>query len=118
MIWQRNKLASGFDFRLIHNLRSRLCAAVKGGKKSAKTMTYLSCTLNEFKIHLESQFQEGMSWNNYGNKEGCWSIDHRLPCSSFDHSDEEQIKKCWHYSNMQPMWHIENIKKGNKTILE
>jgi hypothetical protein len=101
-------------YRIMRNLKSRFAFGFKNNYKKSSLFNYLGCTVQELKIHLESQFKEGMSWNNYGNKEGNWSIDHVLPCSSFDHSDEEEIKKCWHYSNMQPMWHIENIKKGSR----
>jgi len=99
------------NYKLLHNLRNRLYQALKRGAKKSSTLFYLGCSIQEFKQYLESQFKEGMSWDSYGNKEGQWSIDHINPCSSFDHSDEEQIKKCWHYSNMQPMWHVENLKK-------
>jgi hypothetical protein len=102
--------------RLIGNIRHRLYSALKNNSKKSSSLVYLGCSIQEFRQHLESQFKEGMSWDNYGNKEGCWSIDHIQPCSSFDHSDEEQIKKCWHYSNMQPMWHVENLKKHMRRL--
>jgi len=101
-------------YRLVTNLRSRLRDAIKNNTKSGRILTYLGCSVDEFKKHLESQFVEGMTWDNYGNKENCWSIDHIIPCASFDFSVEENIFKCCHYSNLQPMWHIENIKKRNK----
>lgn len=66
----------------------------------------------EFKKYIESQFTEGMSWENYGNKKECWSIDHIIPKSSATTLDE--IYKLNYYTNLRPMWHIENIKKSNK----
>jgi hypothetical protein len=66
---------------------------------------------NEFKIYIESQFTEGMTWENYGNKKDCWSIDHIIPKSSANNLEE--IKKINYYTNLRPMWHIENIKKSN-----
>lgn len=67
---------------------------------------------DNFKEHLEKQFTEGMTWDNYGNKKDCWSIDHIIPISSA--KTEEEVYKLNHYTNLRPMWHIENIKKGNK----
>jgi hypothetical protein len=68
----------------------------------------------QLKEHLEKQFNDGMSWENYGE----WHIDHIKPISSFefDSSDDEQFKVCWSLDNLQPMWGIENIKKGNKLL--
>lgn len=65
-----------------------------------------------FREHIEKQFTEGMNWGNYGNKRGCWSIDHIIPISSA--TTKEEVYKLNHYTNLRPMWHIENIKKGKK----
>jgi hypothetical protein len=62
--------------------------------------------------HLESKFTEGMSWSNYGYKG--WHVDHIKPCASFDLSDPEEQKKCFHYTNLQPLWWYDNFKKGAK----
>lgn len=58
--------------------------------------------------HLQSTFQEGMNWNNYGK----WEIDHIIPCSAFDLTIEENQRKCFHYSNLQALWERDNIVKG------
>lgn len=112
--WDKMRRNSDSSYKLIKNIRTRLHLALKNNSKKSSTLSYLCCTIEQFKQHLESQFKEGMSWDNYGNKSENWSIDHIIPCAVFDHSDEEQIKKCWHYTNMQPMWHIENMRKGKK----
>jgi hypothetical protein len=66
-------------------------------------------------MHLESQFKEGMSWSNYGkqkdNRLDSWEIDHIIPISTFDLTDEDQQRKCWHYTNLQPLWAIDNLQK-------
>jgi hypothetical protein len=67
---------------------------------------------NTLKEYIENQWGEGMTWDNYGNKPGDWSIDHIIPISSA--KTEEEIYKLNHYTNLRPMWHIDNIKKGNK----
>ena len=68
--------------------------------------------MKELKIYLESLFQEGMTWDNY-NFYG-WHIDHIIPIASFDLSDPEQQKKCFHYTNLQPLWASDNLQKGVK----
>jgi hypothetical protein len=100
------------QFRLAHNLRSRLRKALKGKNKSASTMTLLGCSIPHLKDHLEKQFIPGMTWANQGK----WHIDHMMPCASFELSDPEQQRQCFHYTNLQPMWSKENISKGD-TIL-
>jgi 5-methylcytosine-specific restriction endonuclease McrA len=64
------------------------------------------------KAHLEAQFKEGMSWENWGVSG--WHVDHIIPLSSFDLSDEKQLKKAVHYSNLQPLWAADNIIKSCK----
>jgi hypothetical protein len=67
---------------------------------------------NLLKEHIENQWVEGMTWDNYGNKKESWSIDHIIPISSAQ--TEEDIYILNHYTNLRPMWHVANIKKGNK----
>lgn len=107
------------EVALAHLLRSRLNNALKnkGIKKSQKTLDLLGCTPAEFFVHIESQFTAGMSWEN---RRGCrrrktgWEIDHILPVASFDLTDPEQQKACFHYTNLQPLWAQDNMKKGSK----
>ncbi len=75
-------------------------------------MELIGCSSKELESYLETQFTEGMTWDNYGYYG--WHIDHIKPCASFDLSDPEQQKLCFHYSNLQPLWAKENIKKSNK----
>lgn len=83
-------------------------ASLLNGKYS--TSELLSCTGQELKIHLESLWQEGMTWDNYGFYG--WHIDHIKPIASFDLSDPEQVAECFHYSNLQPLWAADNLSKG------
>lgn len=73
----------------------------------------IGCTSEQLKLHLESQFKKWMTWNNYGIK---WHVDHITPCSTFDHTDKDQVRRCWHYSNLRPLCAIENIKKSDTII--
>ena len=98
------------DFRLRMNLRHRIWTALNGQNKPARTADLVGCTVEDLRQHLERQFLPGMSWDNYG-RDG-WHIDHIRPCASFDLSDPEQQRQCFHYSNLQPLWAAENIRKG------
>jgi len=104
------------NYKILHNLRSRVCSALKGNPKLSTTMKIVGCSIIQLKQHLESQFAEGMSWSNYGFYG--WHIDHIKPCASFDLTNPEEQKKCFHYTNLQPLWGIDNIKKGKKELRE
>ena len=72
----------------------------------------LGCTTKTFRAHIESKFQEGMAWSNYGVKNG-WVLDHVKPLCRFDFSKEEEVKKGSHYTNTQPLWYHQNSAKRN-----
>lgn len=99
------------NYRLIVNTRTRLTLALRGRIKSGRTFELLGCTLSELRAHLEKQFRPGMTWENYGP---VWHADHIRPCASFDLADPEQQKICFHFSNLQPLFKEENLKKGAK----
>jgi len=94
------------------NLRSRLSIAMKNNQKTGSAVRDLGCTVDEFKIYLESKFEPGMSWDNYGYRG--WHIDHIQPLDSFNLADYEQLKIACHYTNLQPMWASANFIKSNK----
>jgi len=82
--------------------------------KCAPTMTLAGCTTEFLVQYLQSKFQPGMSWDNYGHGKGKWNVDHIRPCASFDLTDPEQQRQCFHFSNLQPLWHEENMAKSDK----
>ena len=99
------------NFRLTVNIRAHLHRAIKEGAiKNNSSIKYLGCSIEKLKEHLEKQFQPGMTWDNW-SKDG-WHIDHIKPLASFDLTDEKQLRKACHYTNLQPMWAKENLKKG------
>ena len=114
--WERvkNKRQQNPHLRTISNLRRRMVLAIKenGGYKSDKTFDLISCKPEFLKKYLESKFTEGMSWETHGLKG--WHIDHIIPCAAFDLTNVEEQKKCFHYTNLQPLWWNENLSKGNK----
>lgn len=79
-------------------------------------MEMLGCSVEDLKTKLEAQFQSGMSWDNYGRTG--WHIDHIRPCASFDLSDPMQQAECFHYTNLQPLWALDNMKKGSTYLCE
>lgn len=99
---------STVNYRIRHRLRQRITAVLKGRKKSMKTMELVGCSVDYLKGFLEAKFKPGMTWNNYGE----WHIDHIVPCVKFDLSIKEEQEKCFHYSNLQPLWAVENLRKG------
>ena len=104
---------SRLDVRITGNLRSRLRAAIKNNYKNGSAVRDLGCSISEFKKYLESLWQSGMTWGNYGLYG--WHIDHINPLSSFDLTDMDQFFTACHYTNLQPLWAIDNLKKGSKT---
>lgn len=100
------------NFMLKKNLRSRFAFGLKNNEKKNSVLKYLGCSIAEVKLYLESKFQPGMTWENYGLKG--WHIDHIIPLDRFDHRDESQIYAGWHYTNLQPLWWQDNLRKGTK----
>ena len=97
------------NFKIACNLRSRLLIALKRNYKAGSAVKDLGCTIQEFKKYLESKFQPGMTWENYGK--GGWEIDHIYPLSKVDLTDREQFLKVCHYTNLQPLWASDNRSK-------
>jgi hypothetical protein len=114
---QKERLKTDVMFKIKKNLQRRLHHALKGTNKSARTLELIGCDLYTLKNHLQKLFKNGMEWSNYGCNKGCWSIDHIIPMSHFNLKSKEEQAKCCHYTNLQPMWHIENIKKSNKLLV-
>lgn len=97
------------SYRIACNLRSRLTKVTKE-KYGVSSIRNLGCSVEQFKEYLQSKFEVGMTWENYGQ----WHIDHIFPLSKADLTQKEELLRVCHYSNLQPMWATENIKKGNK----
>jgi len=95
--------------KLAVNLRGRLNKALKGNYKSGSTVKDLGCSIEKLKQHIESKWQPGMNWDNYGRNG--WHIDHIKPLCKFDLSDRVQLKKACNYNNLQPLWAKDNLDK-------
>ena len=116
--WRRRRYKERMDgdanFKIAYLLRSRINKVLKGRSKAKATLDLLGCNVEELNQHIEKQFEPGMSWDNHG-LHGL-HIDHIVPIASFDLSDPEQQQKCFHYTNLQPLWAEENISKGCKCL--
>ena len=106
--WERNRYQTNVNFKLRKNCRNRIRMALKGNFKSASTMELIGCTIEELRKHIESQFKPWMTWKNHG----LWDIEHIKAMSTFDLRCPVQQLACCHWSNLQPLEHIENLKKG------
>jgi len=97
-------------FKLRRNTSSLIGHSIKnkGYTKKSKTYQILGCTYKEFKEHIERQFTKGMTWDNQGE----WHLDHIYPVSLAE--NEEELIKLNHYTNFQPLWAEDNLKKSNK----
>jgi hypothetical protein len=106
--YQKERRASDPVFALAQRCRSRIYKARKhkGFSKDSTTAEMLGCTWEEFTAHIESQFTDGMSWDNMSK----WHIDHIVPLASAE-NEEETLDLC-HYTNLQPLWAEDNMTKG------
>jgi hypothetical protein len=104
------KCTIDIEFKLKRYLRTRLYGALKKQYKTGSAVKDLGCTIAELKQHLESKFQPGMTWDNYGK----WHIDHICPLASFNLKDREQLLIVCNYTNLQPLWAKDNIQKRDK----
>jgi len=112
---QRNKQRNeNFYIKLNHKMGASIRKALKSNKNGRHWESLVGYTLEDLKKHLESQFQEGMTWENYGK----WHIDHIIPISLFNINGikSKGFKKCWSLENLRPLWAKENMKKHNNIL--
>jgi len=105
--WKKGQ-QNNTEYQLTERMRKRIWKVMNGTGKSKATAELIGCSPVFLKNYIEGQFKEGMTWENYGE----WHIDHIRPCSSFDLEDSKQQKECFNYTNLQPLWAEENLKKG------
>ena len=114
--YERNRKSSDPLYKLISNFRTAICQVLKESNvnKNKHYFDILQYTPEELITHLESQFKDTMSWDNYG----IWHVDHKLPITSFNIEEmgDNEFMKCWSLENLQPMWGDENIRKSNKIL--
>lgn len=108
---QKAKRKNDPILRLNNNMSRIINLSLKGEKNGWKWETLVNYTQQDLRQHLENQFDENMTWQNYGE----WHIDHRIPRSLFNIKgvSSKGFKKCWALENLQPLWAKDNVKKGN-----
>jgi len=103
-------------YKLISNFRTAIYQVLKENNvdKNGHYFEVLKYTPEELINHLEKQFTDGMTWDNYGQ----WHVDHVMPISVHDIQEigDDEFMRCWSLSNLQPMWGDENIRKSNKIL--
>ncbi len=109
--YEKNRRARDPQYKIYRLLSCRTRQAIIKGYKNTKTKDLIGCDMNILKQFLEFQFNNNMSWDNYGSY---WQIDHVIPCASFDLCDIEQQKICFNWQNLQPLESIQNNSKNNK----
>ena len=112
--YNNTRIKTDIQYKLSCRLRSRLRCALQGNYKSGSAVADLGCSIDELKMYLESKFQTDMTWDNW-SYEG-WHIDHIVPLASFDLTDRKQLLLACHYTNLQPLWAIDNLSKGDSII--
>jgi hypothetical protein len=105
---RKERYSSDVAFKIKVLLRTRLNLAIKNRSKKGSAVSLLGCSINEFILYFEEKFKVGMDWSNWGE----WHIDHIIPLALFDLGSIEQLQKACHYSNLQPLWAVENLGKG------
>lgn len=109
----KRKMQNDPIFKIGRNIRSLIRCSFRniGLRKNSKTVSILGCSIQSFKQYIESKFKEKMSWEN----KNLWHLDHIIPISLA--KSEEELIKLNHYTNFQPLWAAENIRKSNKIPL-
>jgi hypothetical protein len=114
--YERKRRAEDPKYRLGVRTRTAVWQMLKERNinKSNKTFVLLGYTIEELMVHLEKQFTEGMTWDNYGE----WHVDHKIPMASFNFetTEDREFKLCWCLDNLQPLWGPDNLSKGTKLL--
>ena len=112
-------MKTDINYKIGFNLKRYFKASIdkqirksKNIDSSVKNIRNLDYTANDLRVHIESLFKDGMSWDNYGY--WTWHIDHIKPLCLFDLTDEKQLKEAWSLKNLQPLWAKENLQKNKK----
>lgn len=112
--WKQKKRESDINYKIKENISRRIryeLTTLLKGKKTKRTTAYIGCSMEDLKKYLENQFNESMTWENYGT---AWHIDHKIPCAAWDLTKEDENMYCWNFRNLQPLDASENQSKKDK----
>jgi hypothetical protein len=114
--YKRKQLLSSPGFKIECAARCRVREILRINRISHSNSELIGCSRNELITHLSALFKPGMTLQNHGVHG--WHVDHVIPCAKFDLTNADQLKQCFHYTNLQPLWCNENWKKGSKVLIE
>jgi hypothetical protein len=114
---QNKRVSTDIEFRLGRNYRRRLLKCLTSQVKDEHSLEFLGCDISTLRRHLEDRFLPGMSWSNYGGKDGCWVMDHFCPCAEYYLQNKDEARVCFHYTNIVPLWHTDNMMKHDSIVL-
>lgn len=114
--YKKENIYNTIEYKISKSISANIRDSIKNNKNGRHWEIIVGYSLNELINHLEKQFKQGMTWENYGRFG--WHIDHIKPKSSFSYKsyEDEDFKECWALSNLQPLWWEDNLKKGTKII--
>ena len=111
-VYCKERYKTDILYRIKVLLRTGANRAIANRAELGSAIDNLGCSIQHLKLHLELFWDEGMLWSNYGNKVGQWSIDHIRPLSLA--ASKEEAVALHHYTNLQPLWHKDNLAKSNR----
>ena len=116
--YKRKRLTENPFLKISTKISRVINISLKGKKNGAPLRDLVDWTIEELIVHLESLFTKGMSWNNYGKGKYKWSLDHIKAVSKFNITSKtcQELKDCWSLNNLQPLWHVRNMEKGDKSM--
>lgn len=114
--WSAKKRQTDPAYKMSVALSNSFIKWIKGTGEGTSILKYIECSRTDFIEWIEMQFAPGMTWENHGFGNGKWHLDHILPKSRFNHSNEYHRMVCWHYSNFRPLWGEDNILKKESLI--
>ena len=110
-IYQKLRMENNASWKINDQLTSSLSTLIRGVTPSHRLLKIMNCNNLFFFKWLEFQFNENMNWTNYGK---IWNIDHVIPVSSFNLLNEDELKRCYSWTNLRPCMKEENTRKANK----
>jgi hypothetical protein len=115
--WNKDTGNINAEDNIKRTIRHRLRRFVAGAPSHQEFSELVGLSRQEFKDYIESKFQLGMNWSNYGSYDyvnKTWNYDHIIPLCKFNLNEVEELKKACHYTNIQPLWAIDNLNKSSK----
>ncbi len=111
--YMKKRYKDDLNYRIKSICNKRLRDYIRN--KTKQTMEYVGCDVDFLRMWLEYLFVDGMTWDNMG---AVWHIDHVRPCNSFDFNNEDEVYECYNWSNLQPLFALDNMSKHNKVDLK